>query len=83
MKKDNNPNFKEIDFKLPCSNDMWRRFQNYKENMFKDKAYTPSLYWKQREESFNIRYDKGFVYLDGLYNRNISKENKVGNFLRK
>lgn len=83
MKIDIEQNFGEVDFKLPCSDEMWQRFIKYKKRLQNSKSYNPSLYWKQRKESFNIRYEKGFVYLSGLYKRNLSKEMSVGNILQK
>lgn len=83
MQKDTNLNHEEIDFKLPCSEAMWQRFVEYKKYTLNNKSYVPSLYWKQREESFNVKYEKGFVYLNGLYKRNISKEMNIGNVFQK
>lgn len=73
----------DFDFKLPCSDKMWRRYNDYLDYTNSQELYKPSLYWKQREESFNVRYVNGFVYLNGLYNRNISKEMSIGDIFQK
>ena len=83
MQTDIEQNYDEVDFKLPCSNEMWQRFIEYKKRLQSIKSYSPSLYWKQREESFNVRYEKGFVYLSGLYKRNLTKEMSIGNIIQK
>ena len=83
MKKKLNKDFKDVDFKLPCSEIMWQRYTEYKKRLLSSQSYTPSLYWKQREESFNIRYVEGFVYLNGLYKRDVSKETNIGNLFQK
>lgn len=83
MQIDIQQNYDEVDFKLPCSTEMWQRFIEYKKRLQDSKSYSPSLYWKQREESFNVRYEKGYVYLSGLYKRDLTKEMSIGNIIQK
>ena len=71
------------DFKLPCSDLMWERYKNFINSTHVRNKYKPSLYWKQREGSFDVKYENGFVYLKGLYNRNILKEMNIGNIFQK
>jgi SAM-dependent methyltransferase len=83
MQKNFKLNPEEIDFKLPCSDSMWQRFVEYKKRMLDKNTYSSSLYWQQREESFNVTYENGFVYLNGLYKRNTSKEASIGSIFQK
>lgn len=83
MQELKNTKFGEYDFKLPCSEAIWKRFVDYKMRIITKKDYEPSLYWKQREESFNVIYKEGFVYLNGLYKRNPTMEINIGNILQK
>lgn len=83
MKSNTNLKFDNTDFSLPCTDTMWKRYLEYKKRLQLNNLYMPSLYWKQREESFNVWFENGFVYLNGLYNRDISKELNIGNILQK
>jgi putative sugar O-methyltransferase len=62
------------DFKLPCSDNQWKRFCEFKYYIKKSRSNSPSVYWKKRHASFNIKRDKKFVFIKGLYNRQTDKE---------
>ena len=83
MKKNFNLNSEKVDFKLPCSDSMWKRYLEYKNRLEDKQNYSPSLYWQQREESFSVKFENGIVYLNGLYERNHLKETNFGNIFQK
>jgi putative sugar O-methyltransferase len=62
------------DFKLPCSNNQWKRFCEFKDYIKKNQSDLSSVYWKKRQASFNIKRNKNFVFIKGLYNRQVDKE---------
>ena len=69
-----NINSEKWSFKLPCSDSQWKRFREFEKYANKNQSISPSIYWKKRKASFDIQRDKNFVYIKGLYNRQINKE---------
>lgn len=86
------------DFKLPLSENQYKRFKFFKNYLKTNKSIEISEYWKKRETSFKIKKDKNFIYLKGLYEREDKKnfrrslsfketlkkyfDNKVNHFLK-